>query len=93
MLDKTALTADEAALNITWQGGNGDLPDAILFDTTDVDVRASATEAVRTGYVPGITADEGVDFRDFTVDRFPANDGVPYNQIFLRPKSDVGLED
>ncbi len=79
----------QAQVNITWQGANGDLPDPVPYDATDAEIRAWATEAVRAG-VPGIVADRRADFSDFVVDRFPANNEVPHNRIFVRPKTPFG---
>lgn len=79
----------EAVLNITWSGENGDLPTPILFDSTDVDIRRWATEAVRAG-IPGITADANVSFDDFVVERFSATQGLP-NRVVLRPKTPFGI--
>lgn len=80
----------EATLNITWAGQNGDLPTPVLFDSTDVDIRRWATEAVRAG-IPGITADAGVNFQDFVVERFSATEGLP-NRVVLRPKTPFGAK-
>jgi hypothetical protein len=84
------LAPHQARLNITWQGGNGDLPDPVPYDSGDGDVKTWAAEAIRNGDVPGIPADGAVNFGDFKVDRFPANDEVPYNRLFLRPKTPFG---
>ncbi len=84
------LHENEARLNITWAGQNGDLPDAVAYDSTDADVRQWVTEAVRHGDVPGIAADPAADFSDFVVDRFAANDTRPYNLIQVRPKTPFG---
>lgn len=81
---------DEARLNITWNGQNGDLPDAVARDAGDGDVKQWAQEAVRGGSVPGIPADAGANFANFVVDRFPPNDARPYHTIFLRPKTEFG---
>lgn len=81
---------NEARLNITWQGANGDLPDLMLTDSSDAEVKAAALEAVRTGGVPGIPADPNADFRDFVVDRFPPSEAHPYSKIMLRPKTPFG---
>lgn len=78
----------EAVLNITWAGQNGDLPNPVLFDSADADIRRWATEAVRAG-VPGITADANVNFQDFVVERFGATEGLP-NRVVLRPKTPFG---
>jgi hypothetical protein len=84
------MEANEARLNITWNGQNGDLPDSVSYDAGDGDVRAWATEAVRNGGVPNIPADPNADFRDFVVDRFASTADTPYNRIFLRPKTPFG---
>ena len=60
------LGGPNARLNITVNGQNGDYPDALRYDMTDGDVKQVATEAVRTGYIPGVTAAE-VNFNDFVV--------------------------
>jgi len=84
------LQPHEARLNITWSGTNGDLPDPVPFDAAEARIKEWATEAVTNGSVPGITADEAVNFGDFIVDRFPATDDRPFNALFLRPKTPFG---
>lgn len=86
------LRADQARLNITWAGNNGDLPDPVPFDGADGDIKQMAAEAVRGGDILGIGADAGVNFNDFIVDRFQATEEVPYNRLFLRPKTPFGLD-
>jgi hypothetical protein len=86
------LQPHQARLNITWAGGNGDLPDPVAYDSGDGDVKQWAAEAVQQGYIPGIPADPAVNFNDFIVDRFPAGDEVQYNRLFLRPKTPFGAE-
>ena len=81
---------DEARVNVTWGGQNGDLPDAVSFDATDGDVKQWLTEAIRTGGVPGVVADRNVDLRDFVVDRFEATAARPYRLIQVRPKTPFG---
>ena len=81
---------NEARVNITWAGQNGDLPDPVAYDATDGDVRQWVSEAVRTGGVPGITAAPHAGFRDFVIDRFPATGARPYNLIQIRPKTPFG---
>ena len=85
------IRADEARVNITWGGQNGDLADPVLFDSTDGDVKQWITEAVRTGGVPGISADPDADFTDFVVNRYEATEGVPFNKIVVRPKTPFGV--
>jgi hypothetical protein len=82
--------ADQAQLNITWNGQNGDLPDPVRFDATDAEFKQMAAEAVETGYVPGINA--GVaNFNDFVVTRFAATDDRPFNRVVIRPKTPFGV--
>jgi hypothetical protein len=80
----------EARVNVTWAGQNGDLPDPVSFDASDGAIREWAAEAIRTGTLPGIVRDRGVDLRDFVVDRFPASPDNPVHRIFLRPKTPFG---
>ena len=79
----------EARLNVTWKGTNGDLLDPVPYDATDAELKTWATEAVGGGSIPGITADETVNFDDFIVDRFEASEDLP-NRLFLRPKTPFG---
>jgi len=85
-----ALPDGMAKLNITYDGQQGDLPDAVSFDSTDADLMQGATEAVRAGDVPGIDAHPDADFTDFIVDRYPVCAGVPFNRLSLRPKTPFG---
>jgi hypothetical protein len=82
---------NEARLNVTWAGQNGDLPDPVAFDATDGDVKQWITEAVRNGSVPGVRAADDANFRDFVVDRFASNETRPYNLIQIRPKTPFGV--
>jgi len=79
----------EARLNVTWNGQNGDLADPIPFDASDNDIKAMATEAIESGTVAGI-AEAQPNFNDFVVDRFAASEAVPYNRVFVRPKTPFG---
>lgn len=81
---------NEARVNVTWQGENGDLPDPVSYDATDGDVKQFVTEAVRTGGIPGIRADMNADFTNFIVERFPATEEVPFNRLVTRPKTPFG---
>ncbi|MCB9745024.1 MAG: hypothetical protein H6741_08305 [Alphaproteobacteria bacterium] len=79
----------EARLNITLHGQNGDLVDPVPFGASDAELRRWAAEAVRSGSVPGVSA-QRASFADFIVDRFPASDAVPFHRIFLRPSTPFG---
>lgn len=81
---------ENARLNITWNGQNGDLVDPVPFDLSKGDILRVAEEAVRGGSVPGILADPDVNFSDFEVDRFSANEQIPQPRLFVRPKTPVG---
>lgn len=82
--------ADQARLNVTWKGQNGDLPDAVAFDATDAEIKGWAREALKTGGIPGIKADPCADLKDFVVDRFSASTEIPYCRLMLRPKTPFG---
>jgi hypothetical protein len=84
------INANEAMVNITWNGQNGDLPDPVHYDSTDGDVLQWITEAVRAGNVPGIRADPKATFRELKIDRFARNGARPYNLIQIRPKTPFG---
>jgi len=81
---------DEARVNVTYRGQNGELPDPVFRDAAEGDVKAWVTEAVRNGGVPGIPADRDADFHDFVVDRFPPTEARPYALIQVRPKTAFG---
>lgn len=83
---------NEARVNVTWAGANGDLPDPVPNDAANGDIKQWVTEAVQAGSVPGIAADAEADFTDFVVDRFAANEARPFNLIQIRPKTPFGLE-
>lgn len=81
----------EARVNVTFSGSNGDLPDPVMFQSTDADIKAWVTEAVRTGGIPGIAAAPNADFSDFVIDRFTATEARPHNLLAVRPKTPFGL--
>jgi hypothetical protein len=87
----SALNEDEATLNITWGGENGNLSDPIPFGASTTDIKSWASEAVSNGNVAGIAEDTNVDFGDFIVDRYRASTEKPYNSVFLRPKTPFGV--
>ncbi|MCA9706448.1 MAG: hypothetical protein KDK70_11415 [Myxococcales bacterium] len=79
-----------ARLNITWNGQNGDLPDPVSWHASDKEILQWATEAVRSGSVPGITKTHNVQLHRFVVDRFPANKQVREDRIYVRPPTPFG---
>lgn len=89
MGERRVLAANQARLNVTFNGQNGDLPDAVAIDATDGDLKQIATEAVRTGYIPGVAAAPNVDFTNFVVERFPATPDLPA-RVMIRPKTPFG---
>ena len=81
----------EARVNITYGGKNADLPDPVMFQSGEADIRAWVTEAVRNGGVPGLDPASTADFSDFVIDRFVPTDARPYNLIQVRPKTPFGF--
>jgi hypothetical protein len=92
MNDMNAIKDTEARINVTFSGSNGDLPDPVMFQATDGDIRAWVTEAVRTGGIPGIAAAPNADFSDFVIDRFAATGARPHNLLVVRPKTPFGVD-
>lgn len=89
-MNQRIVGAHEARLNVTWNGQNGDLPHNVRFDATDAEIKAWVLESLRSGDIQGIAADRAADLDDFVVDRFPATDEMPYNRLFVRPKTPFG---
>ena len=81
----------QARVNVTYNGRNGDLPDAVSFDLSDDIVRRIVAEALRTGGIPGIPADENPDLDGFVIDRFAADEATPFNRACVRPKATFGM--
>jgi len=80
---------ENANLNVTWNGENGNLPDPVPYNLTDQQVIEIAEEAVKNGDIPGINVDPNVDFDGFVVDRFNEQ-GDLGARIFLRSKVPFG---
>jgi hypothetical protein len=51
------LQPNEAKLNVTYGGQNGDFADPVAFNAPIDQVRQWVTEALRSGTIPGIPAD------------------------------------
>jgi len=81
---------NEARLNVTWAGANGDAVEPVPFDASDADVKTWAAEAVRSGSIPGIPVDPRVDFTDFVVDRFAPTEARPFRMLMIRSKTPFG---
>lgn len=81
---------DEARVNVTYGGGNGELRDPVSVDATDGDIRQWVTEAVQHGSIPGIRQDAHANFTDFVVERFTRTEERPYNLMMIRPKTPFG---
>jgi len=81
----------QAQLNVTYNGQNGDYPDPISFDLTEGDIKQIVSEAIQTGYIPGIDPVENPDIGDFVVDRFNATDDLP-QRLMVRPKTPFGVD-
>jgi hypothetical protein len=84
------IAANEAIVNVTYGGNNGDLNDPVSFDATDEEIRGWVTEAVRTGGVTNIATDPNANFADFVIERFASTEETPYNRIMVRPKTPFG---
>jgi hypothetical protein len=80
--------AGEARLNITFDGKNGDLAQAVPFGASDAQLKAWAREAILGGVLGDVTGP--VSLADHVVDRFEATDRAPVNRIFLRPATPFG---
>ena len=81
---------EEATVNITWGGKNTELRDPVSFLASDAQILRWVNEALRTGSVAGIGANEGASVSDHVVDRFAATAAKPINRIFIRPKTPFG---
>ena len=84
------MNENEARVNVTYGGANGDLPDPVFFDSTDADIKAMVAEAIRSGSIPGIPHRQDATLEDFVVDRFRANEQRPYPLVQIRPKTPFG---
>jgi hypothetical protein len=91
MADEIVVYGPNARLMVTYQGSQGDYPDLVSFDASDGDVKQVATEAIRTGYIPGIAADPDANLQDFVVDRYEASPELP-PRLILRPKTPFGVD-
>jgi len=81
---------NEARVNVTYDGVNADMRDAVSFASSDGDVKRWVTEALVTGSLPGMAAKPNADLNNFVVDRFAATEARPYQLIQVRPKTAFG---
>ena len=84
------LQANEALVNVTWAGQNGDMPQPVEFDASNQDILSWVTEAVQSGSIPGIPSDPDADFSGFVVEKLAATEVRPTNQVIVRPKTAFG---
>jgi len=91
MVDNEIMEVGEqfAVLEFTYNGEQGTVDSPVRFDLPDSSVVEMAQEALRSGDVTGITADNTADLTDYKVGRYPAKDGLP-NRFSLRPKTPFG---
>jgi hypothetical protein len=85
----TTINANEAQVNVTYNGENGNLKDPVFNDSADGDIFAWVSEAVANGDIDGIPA-QTADFSDFVVQRFAPNESRAHNLIMIRPKTPYG---
>ncbi len=91
-----AIQPHEARVNVTYDGQNFELPDAVQFGAADGDIKGWVAEAIRTGSVPGVRANPDVDLTNFVVDRYeapasPSPGQRAWNMVMIRPKTAYGL--
>lgn len=82
---------DEARVNVTFSGFNGDLLDAVPFNASDTEIKSWVTEAVRSGAVQNIGTQPSADFSDFIVERFASTSETPFNRLIVRAKTPFGI--
>jgi len=90
MSKHTHLHANEARMNLTWMGLNGDLVEPVPFHVHDAELLRIAERALRAGAVSGISKRRKASLAGFVVDRFPATGGVTHNRVFIRPSTPFG---
>ena len=85
------INENEARVNVTYAGQNGELAQPVFFESNDADIKAWITEALQAGSIPGLPVQRNVDLRDFVVDRYKPTEARPYNLIQVRPKTVFGF--
>jgi hypothetical protein len=84
------VNADQARINLTFNGLNADLLDPVNRDLTDMQVRTLVSEALRAGNIPGMEPNSNEDFSDFIIDRFSPTETRPWSLLVVRPKTPFG---
>jgi len=84
---------NEALVNVTHAGFNGDLSSPVPREASDASILAWVTEAVRSGTLPGIPQNRTADFTGFVVDRFDPTAERSWALYTVRPKTPFGLSD
>jgi hypothetical protein len=87
------METNQALLNVTWNGQNGDNPEPVSWDLSDAEILVIAQESIRSGHIPGIRQDEKATLTDFVVDRFSATTEPPIAaRLMVRPKVPFGSQ-
>ncbi len=81
---------DEAKVNVTYQGQNGDLNDPVYAEGSDAEIKTWVCEALQSGSVAGVGVHTNADLADFVVDRYQPTEERPYTLIQVRPKAPFG---
>ena len=74
-----AMTANEARVNVTYEGRNFDLEHPLPMDSTDLQVLATVRECA------GVDVSSG-----YVIDRKPADEVYPFARFIVRPSVSFG---
>jgi len=88
----STVAEDQAKVNVTYAGQNGELPAPVSLASTEEDIRQMVTEALRGGGIPGIPADPDADISGYVVKTFDPTVARPHHLINVRPKTEFGDE-
>lgn len=79
-----------AYVNVTFNNLNGELPDPVVATATPNDVKAWVAEALRTGGIRGIPAQEDPDLTGYKVDPPSFSEARQALVMFVRPGTPFG---
>lgn len=77
----------QVTLEVTWNGQQGELPEPVPWEATELELKGMAWQALAEGRVRGVAADPSVDLEGFVVD-WIEEDGM--RRIAVRPKTPFG---